>query len=75
MDMSEIIKKKIKDKFGINKKINDNFLLGKHLDADSLDIMELIIEIEDEFHIQIDDMLIDEKTKVGELIKIVENSK
>lgn len=75
MDMSKIVKKKIKDKFGINKKINDNFLLGKHLDADSLDIMELIIEIENEFHIQIDDMLIDEKTKVGELIKIVENSK
>ena len=45
------------------------------LGADSLDMVEIIMEIEEEFGLKIDDTEISEVKTVGDLIKKVENKR
>jgi len=42
------------------------------LDADSVDLMEFILTLEDEFNIEISDEEIDQLQSVGDVVKIIQ---
>ena len=47
--------------------------IQEDLNADSLDIVDLIMSIEDEFGIEVPDTAVDEVRTVGDLVKFIEN--
>lgn len=48
--------------------------IADDLGADSLDVVDLLMSIEDEFEIEIPDEEIDNIKTVGELVKYIENN-
>ena len=67
------IKKLIEDKFGINSKdYTDESSFKEDLGCDSLDIVDLIMDVEREFNITIPDSDIDQISTVKGLINYVE---
>lgn len=63
----------IADKSGIDEtKITRNSKFNEDLGADSLDTVEIMIEIEQEFGLQIPDKLAEELKTVGDAIDYVE---
>lgn len=45
------------------------------LQADSLDVMDMIMQFEEEFDIEVDEDSLDEIKTVGDIVKYFENSK
>jgi acyl carrier protein len=74
--MSEIesrVKSIIVEKFGVEESmVTSEASFTNDLGADSLDTVELIMEIEDEFGISIPDDLAEKISTVGDAIKFVE---
>ena len=74
--MSEIesrVKSIIVEKFGVSEsEVTSEASFTNDLGADSLDTVELIMEIEDEFGISIPDDLAEKISTVGDAIKFVE---
>ncbi len=74
--MSEIesrVKSIIVEKFGVAESmVTNEASFTNDLGADSLDTVELIMEIEDEFGISIPDDLAEKISTVGDAIKFVE---
>ena len=74
--MSEIesrVKSIIVEKFGVSEsEVTNEASFTNDLGADSLDTVELIMEIEDEFCISITDDLAEKISTVGDAIKFVE---
>ena len=74
--MSEIearVKEIIVEKFGVSEsEVTSEANFTNDLSADSLDRVELIMEIEDEFGISIPDDLAEKISTVGDAIKFVE---
>ena len=74
--MSEIesrVKSIIVEKFGVEESmVTNEASFTNDLGADSLDTVELIMEIEDEFGISIPDDLAEKISTVGDAIKFVE---
>ena len=74
--MSEIesrVKAIIVEKFGVSEsEVTNEASFTNDLGADSLDTVELIMEIEDEFGISIPDDLAEKISTVGDAIKFVE---
>lgn len=75
--MSEIeakIKAIVVDKLGVDEKnVTPEASFTNDLGADSLDTVELIMELEKEFNIQIPDEATEQITTVGDVIKYVES--
>jgi len=75
-EVQEKIKKIIVEKLGVDEKQvvpEANFTID--LQADSLDTVELIMEFEKEFNIQIPDDQAEKINTVGEAITYIENNK
>ncbi|MBQ2366899.1 MAG: acyl carrier protein [Bacteroidaceae bacterium] len=76
--MSEIesrVKSIIVEKFGVaESEVTAEASFTNDLGADSLDTVELIMEIEDEFGISIPDDLAEKISTVGDAIKFVEEA-
>ena len=76
--MSEIstkVKAIIVDKLGVDEsEVTDAASFSDDLGADSLDTVELIMEFEKEFDLQIPDDKAEQITNVGEAIKFIEES-
>lgn len=53
--------------------VTENLSLKDDLDADSVDLMEFILTIEDEFGIEIDDEEIDNLQSVADVLAIIKN--
>ena len=74
--MSEIesrVKSIIVEKFGVSEsEVTNEASVTNDLGADSLDTVELFMEIEDEFGISIPDDLAEKISTVGDAIKFVE---
>ncbi len=74
MNVSEKIKNHISKAFNIPvSELHDDTRFVEDIKADSLDIMDFIIEIEDQFGISIDDDVIPTLTTVGNAISYVES--
>ncbi|MFH6944596.1 acyl carrier protein [Flavobacterium sp. FlaQc-50] len=71
--IEERVKFLISDKLGVDlEEVTNDSLLGDHLGADSLDTVEVIMEIEKEFNIVISDDIAENLETVQQHIKIVE---
>lgn len=70
--VQEILAKQL----GVDKaKITEKTNIATDLGADSLDLVEILMSLEDEFKISIPDDVIPEIKSVGDLVKFIENSK
>ena len=52
--------------------VTESLSLKDDLDADSVDLMEFILTLEDEFNIEISDEEIDQLQSVGDVVKIIQ---
>jgi acyl carrier protein len=73
--MFEMIKSIIEDQLAISDpdKITLNTNLRDDLDADSLDAVEIIMAVEDEFDIEIPDDIAERFQTVGQIVEYLEN--
>ncbi len=72
----ERIKAMIKEELNVpEEKITMEAKLSEDLGADSIDAVELIMNIEDEFEVQVSDEEAQNIKTVGDIVKFVENLK
>ena len=75
-DTLERVKKIIVDRLGVyESKITLEASFKEDLGADSLDVVELVMELEDEFDLEISDEDAEKITSVGEVVKYIESHK
>ena len=63
----------IQERQGEDFVVTENLSLKDDLNADSVDLMEFILTIEDEFGIEIDDEEIDNLQSVADVLAIIKN--
>ena len=63
----------IQERQGEDFVVTENLSLKDDLDADSVDLMEFVLTIEDEFGIEIDDEEIDNLQCVADVLAIIKN--
>ena len=63
----------IQERQGENFVVTENLSLKDDLDADSVDLMEFVLTIEDEFGIEIGDEEIDNLQSVADVLEIIKN--
>ena len=63
----------IQERQGENFVVTENLSLKDDLNADSVDLMEFVLTIEDEFGIEIDDEEIDNLQSVADVLAIIKN--
>ena len=77
--MSEVldrVKKIVIDRLGVDEsKVTLEASFKDDLGADSLDVVELVMELEDEFDMEISDEDAEKITTVGEVVKYIESNK
>ena len=75
-EIYEKIKLIVKEQLGVDEdKITMDATFIDDLSADSLDIVELVMSIEEEFNIEIDDSEADKIVTVGDVVKYIEKNK
>ncbi|HEW2618662.1 TPA: acyl carrier protein [Streptococcus pneumoniae] len=62
----------IQERQGEDFVVTESLSLKDDLDADSVDLMEFILTLEDEFSIEIIDEEIDQLQSVGDVVKIIQ---
>ncbi|HGQ2652313.1 TPA: acyl carrier protein [Streptococcus pneumoniae] len=62
----------IQERLGEDFVVTESLSLKDDLDADSVDLMEFILTLEDEFSIEISDEEIDQLQNVGDVVKIIQ---
>ena len=63
----------IQERQGEDFEVTENLSLKDDLDADSVDLMEFVLTIEDEFGIEIGDEEIDNLQSVADVLAIIKN--
>ena len=63
----------IQERQGEDFVVTENLSLKDDLDADSVDLMEFVLTIEDEFGIEIDDEEIENLQSVADVLAIIKN--
>lgn len=71
-NVREIVEALLMNQLGVDKEqIVDTATLGDDLGADSLDAVEMVIAVEEEFEIEVEDEAAEKITTVGELISAI----
>ena len=63
----------IQERHGEDFVVTESLSLKDDLDADSVDLMEFILTLEDEFNIEISDEEIDQLQSVGDVVEVVKS--
>lgn len=63
----------IQERQGEDFVVTESLSLKDDLDADSVDLMEFILTLEDEFSIEISDEEIDQLQSVGDVVEVVKS--
>lgn len=75
-DVFDRVKKIIVDRLGVDEEeVTLEASFKDDLGADSLDIVELVMELEDEFEMEISDEDAEKITKVGEVVEYIKAQK
>lgn len=75
-DVFDRVKKIIVDRLGVDEEeVTLEAFFKDDLGADSLDIVELVMELEDEFEMEISDEDAEKITKVGEVVEYIKAHK
>jgi acyl carrier protein len=75
-DVFEKVKKIVVDRLNVDEsKVVLEASFKEDLGADSLDVVELVMELEDEFDLEISDEDAEKITTVGEVVKYIESHK
>jgi acyl carrier protein len=75
-DVLTRVKKIVVDRLGVNEAdVKPEASFKDDLDADSLDIVELVMELEDEFNLEISDEDAEKIQTVGDVVTYIENHK
>lgn len=75
MSVEDRVKKVVEEQLSVNQdQINDDASFIDDLGADSLDTVELVMALEEEFGVEIPDEEAEKITKVGEAIEYVKNN-
>ncbi|NGQ93890.1 acyl carrier protein [Brevibacillus sp. SYP-B805] len=75
-DTFERVKKIIVDRLGVDEsKITLDASFKEDLGADSLDVVELVMELEDEFDMEISDEDAEKISTVGEVVNYIDSHK
>lgn len=75
-DVFEKVKKIVIDRLNVDEsKVSLEASFKEDLGADSLDVVELVMELEDEFDLEISDEDAEKITTVGEVVKYIESHK
>ena len=75
-DVFERVKRIIVDRLGVDEsEVTPEASFKDDLGADSLDIVELVMELEDEFDLEISDEDAEKITTVGEVVDYIESHK
>ena len=70
--MDKILKKVLSDQFGVPaEEINGDTCIIKDLNADSIDIVEVIMNLEKAYGIAIEEGEYQDKTTVGQLLELI----
>lgn len=76
MDTFEKVKQLISDKLGVESdKITEDSSFVDDLGADSLDIVDLVMALEDEFGIKVDDDKLEKFVTVGDVVEYLNSNK
>ena len=71
----DTVREMIVDRFGVHEDSVTESMTFDDLGADSLDIAELVMELEDTFNIQFDDEKIEELKNVGDAVRYIDELK
>lgn len=71
----EIVKEMIVDRFGVQEDTVTPTMTFNDLGADSLDIVELVMELENRFEVTFDDEKIEQLANVGDAVQYIETLK
>jgi acyl carrier protein len=72
-DVFERVKKIVVDRLGVDEaEVTPEASFKDDLGADSLDVVELVMELEEEFDLEISDEDAEKVTTVGEVVKYIE---
>lgn len=71
----EVVREMIVDRFGVQEDKVTEDMTFQDLGADSLDVVELVMELEDHFNIQFDDEKIEELVNVGDAVRYIDELK
>lgn len=75
-DVFERVKKIVIDRLNVEEsKVTLEASFKEDLGADSLDVVELVMELEDEFDLEISDEDAEKISTVGEVVKYIESHK
>jgi acyl carrier protein len=74
-DTFERVKKIIVDKLGVNpEEVTPEASIKDDLGADSLDVVDLIMDLEDEFGMQIEEQEAEKINTVGDIVAYIESN-
>lgn len=71
----QTVQQMIVDRFGVQEETITEEMTFDDLGADSLDVVELVMEIEDKYNIQFDDDKIEELNNIGDAVRYIEQLK
>lgn len=71
----EKVKKILSEQFSVDENtITENTNIAEDLGADSLDVVDILMSIEDEFEVEVPDEEIDKIRTVGELVNYIKRN-
>lgn len=72
----EKVKKMLAEQLGVDENtIREDSLLAEDLGADSLDAIDIVMSIEDEFGIEVPDEVVESMNTVADIVKFIEDNK
>lgn len=74
-DIFETVREMVVDRFGVQEDKVSREMTFEDLGADSLDVVELVMELEDQFNIQFDDERIEQLANIGDAVAYISELK
>ena len=72
----EKVRKILSEQLGVDEdSIQEDSLLAEDLGADSLDAIDIVMSVEDEFGLEVPDEVVESMSTVSEIVKFIEDNK